>query len=806
MNPKRILLVEDEIISSESLKRKLIRFGYEVLSVITTGEDVVKNIEELKPDLILMDINLAGEMDGIEAASIIQTKTDVPIIYVTVFEDDKILQRALNTSPYNYLSKPVSDQDLNNAIEIALHRHNIEKLFKLREKWLETLLTNMKDAVMITDDKGSVTYLNSFAEKLTGWELEDAIGVSHLEILKLMFENETNDSESPVLSALKYNISIDFQPGTFILSKKNTRTFIKGKVIPFSDDNGVLSGSLLMFHDSESHSKSMTNNESDQLESKIIQRTAELMEENVGRKKAEESLQTTEEKYRRIVETSLEGIWLSDKNFKTTFVNRRMAEMLGSTVEELFDSGMPDHINPEHRDLLLKEVNSNALSDGNVMELLFNCKDGRSLWALVSTNILHGDSGEPLGILSMVTDITDRKHAESEMQAARTKAEESSRLKSVLIMNMNHELRTPMNGILGFASLLKDEITDPAHAEIMKDIYDSGNRLMNTLNSIMEFAMLESGHVKPNIEECNLKSVLQSVSDVFSVKAAEKGLMFSSKIDTADVIVKTDSEMLKTVFSNVIDNAVRFTEKGGVIIEASISAEENKTGAVISICDTGIGISREKHELIFDEFKQVSEGYGRSHEGIGLGLSIAKRIAALLDVDLFLDSSNSNGTIFKIRINVERDVHKKYRKQTAKEHDIVADIPKDNDVITELKEILIIEDNKQNIDLAVLFLKKIYKVSFAYTGEKAVEMAEKKQYSLILTDVNLGAGIDGIQTQKIIRKIPGYENIPNIVVTGYSTSEDRQRLLKEGFDDFISKPYTRVMLIQAVQRQLGKQR
>ena len=137
---------------------------------------------------------------------------------------------------------------------------------------------------------------------------------------------------------------------------------------------------------------------------------------------------------------------------------------------------------------------------------------------------------------------------------------------------------------------------------------------------------------------------------------------------------------------------------------------------------------------------------------------------------------------------------------------VVKPIPKDNDVITELKEILIIEDNKQNIDLAVLFLKKIYKVSFAYTGEKAVEMAEKKQYSLILTDVNLGAGIDGIQTQKIIRKIPGYENIPNIVVTGYSTSEDRQRLLKEGFDDFISKPYTRVMLIQAVQRQLGKQR
>ena len=803
MNKKRILLVEDEITSSKSLSKNLVKYGYEVVSVMTKGEDVVKNVESLKPDLILMDINLAGEMDGIEAASLIQSKSDIPVIYITVFEDEKILQRALNTSPFSYLSKPVTDKELNNAIEIALHRHNLEKILKKHEKWLETLLKGIDDAVVITDDEGQISYLNPLAEKFTGWEMDEAFGIAHGEILNLRRDGSNRQTESPVVSALQYNVAIDIQPDTYLISKDGRRTYISGKAIPFYSDSGALSGVVVLLKEITERLKSIAEKKSD-LENRFIERTAELMEENVGRKKAEESLHTSEEKYRKIVETSLEGIWLSDNNLRTTFVNRRMADLLGYTTEELLSTQLTVHLDEECKNLIINEFENRTFASGNPRELLFKRKDGEGLWALVSSTILLDDSGKSIGYLSMITDITERKIAEKEMLEAKKKAEESSKLKSVLIMNLNHELRTPMNGILGFASLLKDEISDPSHAEIMKDIYSSGERLMHTLNSIMEFAMLESGHSKPKIEEHNLRLAVLPVIDEFVSKAAEKDISFSVNAGKEDVMVNTDAEMLKAVVTNIVDNAIKFTECGGIALEFGVVKEDEAMRAVISVCDTGIGIPKDKQSVIFDEFQQASEGYGRSHEGIGLGLSIAKRISDLLDVRLHLDSSDSNGTIFKINIPAVRTLEREPEEPARPESGAISNKTKEDDIPADIKEILIVEDNKANVDLAIIFLKKIYKVAFAYTGEKAIEMAKVNKYSLILTDVNLGAGIDGIETQKRIRKIKGYEKIPNIVITGYSTPEDKERLLSEGFDDFISKPYTKILLIQAIQSQLKK--
>ncbi len=803
MSKKRILLVEDEITSSKSLNKNLVKFGYEVVSVITKGEDVVKNVESLKPDLILMDINLAGEMDGIEAASIIQLKSDIPVIYITVFEDEKILQRALNTSPFSYLSKPVTDKELNNAIEIALHRHNLEKILKKHEKWLETLLKGIDDAVIITDGEGKISYLNPLAEKFTGWEMDEALGAAHGEILNLQRDGSERQPESPVLSALQYNVPIDIQPDTYAVSRDGTRTYISGKAIPFYSDNGIFSGVVVLLKEITERLKSIAEKKSD-LENKFIERTAELMEENVERKKAEESLHTSEEKYRKIVETSLEGIWLSDNNLRTTFVNRRMADLLGYSTEELVSTQMTVHLDEECRNLIINEFENRTFASGTPRELLFKRKDGSGLWALVSTNILIDDSDNSIGFLSMITDITERKHAEKEILEAKQKAEESSKLKSVLIMNLNHELRTPMNGILGFASLLKDEIADPSHAEIMKDIYSSGERLMHTLNSIMEFAMLESGHSKPKIEEHNLRSAVLPVIDVFMSKTAEKDLSFSVNTGKEDVLINTDDEMLKTMLTNIVDNAVKFTECGGIAIEFGVVEEQGSKRAVISVCDTGIGIPKDKQSVIFDEFQQASEGYGRSHEGIGLGLSIAKRISELLGIRLYLDSSDSNGTIFKLSIPAVRTIEHEAEEPARSESGTINTVTGKEETPAEIKEILIVEDNKANVDLAILFLRKIYNVSFAYTGEKAIEMAKVNKYSLILTDVNLGAGIDGIETQKRIRKLKGYENVPNVVITGYSTPEDKDRLLDEGFDDFISKPYTKILLIQTIERLLKK--
>lgn len=796
MMKKRILLVEDEIISAKTLERKLIKSGYEVVAIITTGEDVVKNAEKLNPDLILMDINLAGKMDGIEATAKIQAKSDIPVIYITVFDDEKTLQRALITSPFNYLSKPVKDNELCNAIEISLHRFKIEKILKEHEKWFETIIKGVNEAVIITDEKGLIAYMNDKAEDLTGCESEEASGNLHTDILTLKNEQTEEIIESPLLSALKYNITINIPEDTYIISKTGTQNIINGKAMPFKDDNGKPLGAILLIKEITERIKDIRNKKDD-LEKKIIERTAELMEEKVERERAEESLHSSEEKYRKIVETSLEGIWLSDIKHRTTFVNKKVADMLGYTAEELMATQLKDHLEGKYKDLIFQEFEKKSTVSGDVKELLFNRKDGYSLWALVSTNILYDDVNKPIGMLSMITDITERKLAEKEILDAKMKAEESSKLKEILIMNLNHELRTPMNCILGFSSMLKDEVRNPDHSEMINYIHSSGNRLMQTLNSIIEFATLESGYTKPKIEDINLNINLQPVLHNFKIEAGKKDLKFVQKIKDENIFVRSDLDMLKTLLSNIIDNAVKYTNEGNVIIEIEKIEEENRHYAQIQIIDSGIGIPKEKQKVIFDEFKQVSEGYGRSFEGIGLGLSISRRITKLLGIKISFKSTYLKGTTFTLKIPaLDKDKTKAEKKDGIKIQNVIGDI-KPAGKLNQLKEILIVEDNKSNIDLIAAFLRNKYKISYAQTGEKAIEMAAEKQYSLILTDINLGAGIDGIETQKRIREIKGYENIPNIVITGYSSTEDKHKLLNEGFDDFIPKPFTKDMLINS---------
>lgn len=801
MDKKRIIIVEDEVVSAESLRKSLTNLGYEVTSIITSGEEAVKKAEEIHPDLILMDISLAGKMDGIEASAIIQANLNIPVIFVTNYDDEEILQRALITSPYHYLIKPINRVHLRNTIEIALNRFNLERMFKEHEKWLEIILRNSTDAVIITDSKGIIYLMNSAAEKLTGWKQEEIIGKDYSTVFSLKNDFEDTSFENPILTSLQFNISADFPGYTYIVSRNGLKRNISGYVIPINVDSGELDGIIILVReiDKKSNESVDIKDKDNDLNKLILERTADLMKENVERKKAEESLHTSEEKYRTIVETAQEGIWLSDNSNKTTFVNQKMADMLGYSIRELMSTHLLDHLEKNNKEIFLNEIKTKSVKIKDVKELLFKCKNGNNLWAIVSTNVLFDDLGNQIGILSMITDITERKLAEKEIIDAKLKAEESSRLKSVLMLNLNHELRTPMNGILGFASLLKDETLNPDQIRMVEDIYFSGNRLMNTLNSIMEFAALESGHTRPQIVDFNLYEIIEPIFDKFGNLAKEKGLSYNVKIKKNDVLVKSDSYMVKTIVSNLIDNAIKYTEKGSVNIEINEIIENDKSFSTLSISDTGISIPEEKQNEIFKEFNQASEGVGRSYEGLGLGLTIAKKMADLIGIRIVMSSKFEEGSVFKLKIPAAYFTKDKIKEEKSAKFVEGSERIKEIKQINDVQEILAIEDNIINVHLLKIFLKNICSVDYALTGEKAIEMAEKKKYSLILTDINLGTGINGIETQKRIKEIKDYQNIPNIAVTGYSTSVDKHQFLKEGFDDFLPKPFTKKVLIQTLE-------
>ena len=245
----QIMVVEDERITAEDIKDGLKSLGYEVPAVVHSGEEAVRKAGELQPDLVLMDIKLEGEMDGIEAAMQIRERYDIPVIYLTAYSSNSIVQRAKMTEPagylikeqFGFLTKPFEESELNTTIEIALYNHKIEKRLRSREQWLAAILKSVSDAVIATDSKGRVKFMNPIAEDLTGWIQEDAIGEDLDKILKILSKESTKVNPS------SENAITGFFDKTIITSKDGTKLLISGSVTPIKDETGNTNGLVMVF-------------------------------------------------------------------------------------------------------------------------------------------------------------------------------------------------------------------------------------------------------------------------------------------------------------------------------------------------------------------------------------------------------------------------------------------------------------------------------------------------------------------------------------------------------------------------------
>ena len=245
----QIMVVEDERITAKDIKSALESVGYGVTDLVFSGEEAVRKVGELQPDLVLMDIKLEGEMDGIEAAMQIRERYDIPVIYLTAYSSNSIVQRAKMTEPagylikeqFGFLTKPFEESELNTTIEIALYNHKIEKRLRSREQWLAAILKSVSDAVIATDSKGRVKFMNPIAEDLTGWIQEDAIGEDLDKILKILSKESTKVNPS------SENAITGFFDKTIITSKDGTKLLISGSVTPIKDETGNANGLVMVF-------------------------------------------------------------------------------------------------------------------------------------------------------------------------------------------------------------------------------------------------------------------------------------------------------------------------------------------------------------------------------------------------------------------------------------------------------------------------------------------------------------------------------------------------------------------------------
>ena len=245
----KVLVVEDESIVAMDIQKRLNKFGYTVTDIADSGKTAINKAAENHPDLVLMDIQLKGNMDGVEAARQIYIRFNVPIIYLTANADATTLERAKTTEPFGYIIKPFKDKDLQTTIEITLAKHRMERKLKEREQWLATVLKSIGDAVITSDAFGAVTFMNTVAETMTGWKQEDVLGKSSTEFFHITHEQNRTRIENPITQALEKGIVVNVPKHTVLISKNGTEIPIDDSAAPIRDDKGNIMGAVFVFRD-----------------------------------------------------------------------------------------------------------------------------------------------------------------------------------------------------------------------------------------------------------------------------------------------------------------------------------------------------------------------------------------------------------------------------------------------------------------------------------------------------------------------------------------------------------------------------
>ncbi|MCQ3980716.1 MAG: GGDEF domain-containing response regulator, partial [Anaerolineae bacterium] len=249
MDKAQILIVEDESIVAFDLKKKLMRLGYGVPALAVSGMEAIALSAGIRPDLVLMDIRLQGDMDGIEAAEHIRTQLNLPVIYLTAYADETTLQRAKISEPYGYLLKPLAERELQISIEMALYRHHLEQKLEQSEQWLSAVLDSIGEAIIATDETGQIKFMNPVAETLTGWSQAESLGRDLNEVFNLVVNQGSPHGENPARQVLGNEMAAELQPPVRLTTKGGSGIYIEESFAPIRAGQGQISGTVLAFRD-----------------------------------------------------------------------------------------------------------------------------------------------------------------------------------------------------------------------------------------------------------------------------------------------------------------------------------------------------------------------------------------------------------------------------------------------------------------------------------------------------------------------------------------------------------------------------
>lgn len=791
MSGARILVVEDEAIEALDIERRLTASGYTVIDSVSTGEEAVRRVEETGPDLVLMDISLHGEMDGVSAAGMIRTQFDIPVVYLTAYADEPTLQRAKLTEPHGYIVKPFKERELYIAIDMALYKHKLERKLKENEKWLATTLRSIGDAVIATDNAGQITFMNGVAEDLLGWKLEEVLNRKLTEVFTIVNRDTRLPVENPVTRVLREGFVVGLANHTVLIARNGSEIPIDDSAAPIKDDNRAITGVILVFRD-------------------VTER--QEAEENVLREKT----------FSEMAINSLPGIfYLFEQNGTIRRWNSNFEQVTGYSPDEITRMTLMDFFSPEEQGSIAQAVN-NVFSDGKaIFEENLLCKDGRTVphhfmgFRMIVDGVpyLVGSGTDVTGHRAMENELRRAKdelerrveertfelweayealRAETEERAhAEAQLRQSQKMEAIgtLAGGIAHDFNNILAGIIGFTEMVLEDV--PPESPIRRNleyILKGGLRGRDLVKQILAFTRQNEQERRPvalsQLIGETLKLIRPVVPSIIDIR---------KNIAAVEDTVMADPVQIEQVIMNLCTNAAHAMRETGGLLEVGLAdghffreipiPSSMKPGDYVrlSVSDTGSGMTPDILERVFDPFF-TTKGPG---EGTGLGLSVVHGIAKSHGGHVTAHSEPGRGSTFHVYLPKIQSV---------------AAVDAEGHAATRggTECILLVDDEETIVEMNSQRLSSLgYKVVAFMNSVDALKAfeAEPGKFDLLITDYTM-PHMTGIDLARAVLKIK--PDFPVILSSGLE-----EEMVKEvGVKAFLSKTAGKRELASLIRRVL----
>ncbi|MBN1523940.1 MAG: response regulator [Spirochaetales bacterium] len=752
ITPARIFIVEDENIVALDMQKRLEKLGYTVPGIASTGRDAVRRVLELCPDLVLMDIRLAGDMDGIEAAEKILEKLFVPIVYITAYTEEATLRRAKITEPFGYILKPFEERELHINIEIALYRHKLQNVLREREQLFGTTLKSIDDAVITTNMEDRIVFLNPKAEYFTGYNASEGGGKLLYDVVAV-YDRATDEKVN--LLALDEGTS----PLLTCISKKGDQRTVKANIAPILGNDSVQAGNVIILHDI------------------------------TARERAEIALRESEERYRQFFEDNLAGDFISTIHGEILTCNTSFAEILGfENAEEVMRYNLatffPDFLKPgAFLDILVKE---RSLKYFNAQ---FVGRDNKPLFITANVVAEFSEAGELELIKGFIIDNTEQHRIEEQLLQSQ-KMEGIGRLAG----GIAHDFNNLLGAIIGYADLLLDTLPDddPISNDI-ESIRKAGRKAAALTRQLLAFSRRQV--LQPKVIDLNI--LITDLEKMLKRLLPEHIKLFTV-LDDDVWRIKVDPIQIEQVIMNLAVNARDAMPEGGklTISSSNVTVHENNLKdnfsiqlghyVLLKVSDTGSGIAENIKHRIFEPFFTTKE----PGKGTGLGLSTVYGIVKQSEGFIFAESTGKIGTSFYVYLP----------RSLTKAEKIEKEEPKRESFSLGTESILLVEDEEVFRDMVHRVLEKLgYNVLEASNPGEAILICEqyKGKIDLLITDIVM-PHLSGVQLAD--RLVSIRDDMRVLYISGYfeNAVDNDGNFQKDSY--FLQKPFSPAELEKVVRK------